>query len=155
VSVEGDRAEIARIMSAFFDAFTSGPDVAARLDALRGLCLPEAVIIKTCGGEPTTYDVDGFIAPRRALLTKGALVGFREWELAGRTEVFGDIAQHYCSYAKQGVQDGVEFSARGMKTVQLVRTTLGWRISAVAWDDERDGLTLDAGETVQPAVDNR
>ena len=26
-----------------------------------------------------------------------------------------------------------------MKTLQFVRTSDGWRISAVAWDDERDG----------------
>jgi hypothetical protein len=155
VSVEDDRAEIARVISAFFGAFTSGPGVAARLEGLRDLCLPEAVIVRTCGGEPTTYDVEGFIAPRRALLTGGALVDFEEWELTGRTEVFGDIAQHFCSYAKQGVQDGVELRGRGMKTVQLVRTTPGWRISAVAWDDEREGLALEADEAGQPAVDSR
>jgi hypothetical protein len=29
-----------------------------------------------------------------------------------------------------------------MKTIQFVRTADGWRISAAAWDDERDGLSL-------------
>jgi len=33
-------------------------------------------------------------------------------------------------------------AGRGMKTLQFVRTVTGWRISAAAWDDERDGLTL-------------
>jgi hypothetical protein len=56
--------------------------------------------------------------------------------------VFGDVAQHFCSYEKSGVQDGVPFTGRGMKTVQLVRMPEGWRISAVAWDDEREGLTV-------------
>ena len=32
-----------------------------------------------------------------------------------------------------------------MKTLQFVRTPAGWRISAVAWDDERDGLRLEPG----------
>ena len=155
MSVEDDRVEIARIISTFFEAFTSGPGVAARLEALRALCLPDAVIVRTCGGEPTSYDVEGFIAPRRALLTGGALLDFRERELAGRTDVFGDIAQHFCSYAKQGVQDGVELRGRGMKTVQLVRTTPGWRISAVAWDDEREGLVLEVEGPGQPAVGSR
>jgi len=35
-----------------------------------------------------------------------------------------------------------------MKTLQLVRTAGGWRISAVAWDDERDGLEVDPGWVV-------
>jgi hypothetical protein len=138
-----DRAAIAGIVGTFFAAFTSGPDVAVRLDALRAVFLPDAVIVRTCGGEPTVYGVDGFITPRQALLSGGALVDFREWELSGHTEVFGDIAQHFCSYAKSGVQDGTPFTGRGMKTLQFVRTSAGWRISAAAWDDERDGLTIE------------
>ena len=142
--VAADRAAIADIVRAFFAAFTSGPDSAARLDALRQAFLPEAVIVRACGGEPAVYGVDSFIAPRQALLSGGALVDFREWELSGRTELFGDIAQHLCSYAKSGVQDGTPFSARGMKTLQFVRTSAGWRISAAAWDDEREGLTIES-----------
>jgi hypothetical protein len=137
-----DRAAIAGIVRTFFAAFTSGADCTARLDALRQVFLPEAVIIRTCGGEPAVYGVDSFIAPRRELLSSGTLTDFREWELSGRTEVFGDIAQHFCSYAKAGVQDERPFAAQGMKTLQFVRTSAGWRISAAAWDDERDGLAI-------------
>lgn len=137
-----DRAAIADIVSAFFAAFGSGPDTAERLLALRALFLPEAVIVRTCGLVPAVYDVDGFIAPRQELLTGGTLVDFHEWEEQGRTDVFGDVAQHCCSYAKEGIQDGTAFSGRGVKTIQLVRTSDGWRISAAAWDDERPGLAI-------------
>jgi hypothetical protein len=136
--VDADEAAIAEIVRTFFAAFSSGPGLVARLDGLRALFLPGAVIVRTGGGEPAVYDVDGFIAPRQELLSGSALVDFAEWELAGRTEVFGDIAQHFCSYAKRGVQDGSAFTGRGMKTLQFVRTAAGWRISAAAWDDERD-----------------
>jgi len=140
-----DRAAIESIVRTFFAAFVSGPDSADRLAELAALFVPGAVIVRTCGGEPTVYDVDGFIAPRRELLSGGALTDFREWELRGHTEIFGDIAHHFGSYAKAGVQDGQPFTGRGMKTLQLVRMPAGWRISAVAWDDERDGLRLDPG----------
>ena len=142
-----DRAALAEIARTFFAAFTSGPDSVARLDALRAVFLPGAVIVRTCGGEPAVYDVDSFIAPRQALLASDTLVDFREWELRGHTEVFGDIAQHFCSYAKAGVQDGTPFTARGMKTLQFVRTSAGWRISAAAWDDERDGTAIGSAWT--------
>lgn len=142
--VENDRAEIAGIVGTFFAAFTTGPGIGERLAALRALFLPSALIVRTCGLQPTVYDVDGFIEPRRALLTGGALTDFSEWELSGQTEVFGDIAQRFCRYAKAGVQDGTPFSGRGMKTIQFIRTSDGWRISAAAWDDEREGLTLPA-----------
>jgi hypothetical protein len=134
-----DEAQIAAVVDTFFAAFTSGPadEVAGRMAALRGVLLPQAVVVRTCGGEPTAYDVEGFIAPREALLTDGTLTAFREWVVEGRTDVWGDVAQHWCSYAKEGVQGGASFSGRGQKTIQLVRTGAGWRISAAAWDDER------------------
>ena len=144
-ATDDDRAAIDGIVATFFAAFTSGPGAPARLDALRQAFLPEAVIVRTGGGEPTVYGVESFIAPRQELLTNGTLTDFREWELSGHTEVFGDIAQHFCSYAKAGVQQGTAFTGRGMKTLQFVRTAAGWRISAAAWDDERDGLAIEPG----------
>jgi hypothetical protein len=137
-----DRAVITGIVRAFFAAFHSGAGGAARLDRLRQDFLPEAVIVRACGGVPTVHGVDEFIGPRRELLSNGTLTDFREWELSGHTEIFGDIAHHFCSYAKAGVQHGVAFAGRGMKTLQFVRTPGGWRISALAWDDEREGVTI-------------
>lgn len=133
--VTPDEAAIGELVATFFAAFTSGPGVDGRMDALRAALLPEAVIVKTCGA-PAVYDVDGFLEPRRALLTDGTLTGFREWPEPGQTQVYGDIAHHFGPYAKQGVQDGVPFTGRGMKTLQFVRMPGGWRISAAAWDDE-------------------
>jgi hypothetical protein len=141
--VWADRAEIADIVRTFFAAFTSGAGCEERMEALRSTFLPQAVIVRTGGGEPAVYDVDGFIAPRQKILTDGTLEEFHEWELSGHTELFGDIAHHFCSYAKEGVQAGEPLTGRGMKTMQLVRTAAGWRVSAVAWDDEREGLSID------------
>jgi hypothetical protein len=133
-----DHEEVAGVVRAFFAAFTSGPDSPTRLAALRSLFLPEAVIVRTCGPEPAAYGVDAFIAPRAALLSGGSLVDFREWEEGGRIDLFGDVAHWFGTYAKEGVLDGEPFTGRGAKSVQLVRESDGWRISAVAWDDERD-----------------
>jgi hypothetical protein len=137
-----DANAIAEVVRGFFAAFVSGPECGARLNELRGLFLPGALIIRTCGSEPVVYSVDELIASRIELLTTGDLIDFREWELFCRTDIFGDIAQHLCSYAKSWVQDGKQITGRGMESFQLVRTPPGWRISAAAWDDERDGLLL-------------
>ncbi|OJF14968.1 DUF4440 domain-containing protein [Couchioplanes caeruleus] len=122
----------------------SGADCSSRLDALPDVFLPQAVIVRTRGRKPATYGVEDFIAPRRELLSGGRLTGFTEWELSGHTEVFGDIAQRFCSYATSGVQDGVPFTGRGKKVFPFVRMPTGRRISAVAWDDERDGPAIDS-----------
>ncbi len=133
--VTSDEAAIAELVGTFFAAFTSGPGLDERMDALRAALIPEAVIVRTCGA-PVVYDVEGFLEPRRALLSGGSLTGFREWAEPGQTQLFGDIAHHFCAYGKEGVQDGVPFTGRGMKTLQFVRMGGRWRISAAAWDDE-------------------
>ena len=68
--VTDDRSQIEEIVRTFFAAFSSGPDLEARLEGLRAVLLPEALVVRTCG-VPASYDVDGFIDPRRELLTSG------------------------------------------------------------------------------------
>jgi RimJ/RimL family protein N-acetyltransferase len=135
-----DAAEIRRVIDTFFAAFTSGEGVDERLDALRVVLLPSAVVTRTCGMPPEVYDVESFIAPRRTMLLDGTLVDFSEHASAGRVEVFGDIAHWFGRYEKDGLLRGQPAPGEGMKSVQLVRTSEGWRISAAAWDDVRPGV---------------
>lgn len=144
VSAAEDLSAIDAVVRAFFASFTSGPDSAERLEALRGLLLPTAVIVSAAAETPVSYDVDGFIEPRARLLSSGVLVDFREWVVDGRTEVFGNAAQHFCTYAKSWTQDGVAHSGRGTKSLHLVRVDGEWRISAAVWDDEREAAGTDA-----------
>ena len=137
-----DRAAIAALVDAFFAAFVSGPDAARSAARLRELLLPEAVIVATCGRPPTVYTVDSFITPRAELLASGRLRDFREWPVASRVELFGDIAHVWCWYDKSWTEADESHHEHGMKTLQLVRTADGWVISALAWDDERPGLTV-------------
>ncbi|NYG05668.1 hypothetical protein BJ986_000155 [Phycicoccus badiiscoriae] len=142
MSPETDTAEIEALVRVFFEAFTSGPELPTRMARLRSILLPEAVVIRTCGLDPVVSTVEGFIAPREALLSGGTLVDFKEWSLSGRVDRFGDIAHWFGAYAKSGRQDGAAFTGQGMKSLQFIRTPDGWRISAAAWDDERDGLAI-------------
>lgn len=128
------------LVSRFFVAFTSGKGVDQRLDALRTVMLPEAIVVRTCGQPMAVHDVDSFIAPRRALLTDGSLTNFHEHAVHGRVDVYGDIAHWFGRYTKNGLLHGEPHPGAGMKSVQCVRTPNGWRISAAAWDDDRPGL---------------
>lgn len=139
---DSDSASLDHTIGVFFAAFASGPRCHERIQDLRELFLPQAVVVRTCGLEPTVYSIEEFFAPREKVLTDGTLVGFHEWPLRHRIEVFGDIAVWFGAYAKEGVQAGERITGRGMKTMQLVRTAAGWRISAVAWDDERTGVAV-------------
>ena len=130
-----DDQEIRAVVDRFFAAFVSGPEAAVRADDLRTVLLPEALLVSAAGAAPTSYDVDSFIAPRVTLLGGDTMTGFHEWVESARVDRFGDIAQVWCGYAKSWLQDGEPRQGSGAKSLQLVRTTDGWRISAVVWDD--------------------
>lgn len=131
-----DEQAIDDLVRAFFSLFSNR---ASRVPNLRGifdLCIPEAVIAKCVGAEPDVASLEAFIAPREVILTDGTLTEFHEVETSHRTHVFGNVAQRACTYRKTGRLNGSPFDTKGAKVFQFVKTPRGWRISAVAWDDE-------------------
>lgn len=129
------KTDIDAVTAEFFGAFDNRDGKAADVDRISRLVLPDGVIVKT-GPEFTVYTVDEFIEPRRQLLTDGRLVEFSEWETSERTEIAGDIASRFSEYSKSGILDGRRYEGVGAKTLQFVRTSQGWRITAIAWYDE-------------------
>lgn len=129
------KIEIDAVTAEFFGAFDNRGGKTADVDRIRRLVLPGGVIVKT-GPEFTVYTVEEFIEPRRSLLTDGRLVEFSEWETSERTEIVGDIASRFGEYRKSGFLDGQLYEGGGTKTIQFVRTSEGWRISALAWWDQ-------------------
>ncbi|MFJ3959141.1 DinB family protein [Arthrobacter sp. NPDC090010] len=137
-----DRAEIIDLLQRFFSAFVPGPAVHRGAGILREALLPEAVIIRAGNGSTAVYGVAEFIEPRVELLSRGELLGFREWADSARIDLFGDIAQLWCGYAKSWSQDGLDHRGRGLKGIHCVRASTGWRISSIIWEDEREGLPI-------------
>jgi len=142
--LDNDQRAIDELVRAFFDLFTNRGEVALNLDAIFELCIPEAIISKCVGSSPVVSSLEAFIAPRQALLSDGTLTDFQETEVAQYTQVLGNVAQRSCIYRKSGVLNGARFETRGVKVFQFIRCAHGWRISAVSWDDERDGFSPDS-----------
>ncbi len=140
--MEDDRVAIGRLIARFFAAVSFDQSGRPDYEALHDLFVEEGLLFKCVGEAPEVTSVDEFIRPRRALVEAGTLTAFREAELDETTEVFGRVAHRFSSYTKDGVTDGAPFAGRGAISTQFVRTPNGWRISAMAWDDERPGLTL-------------
>ena len=76
------------------------------------------------------------------MVRAGELTRFHEEELSETTAIFGNVAHRFSAYAKSGTLKGVSFEARGMISTQFILTPGGWKMSAMAWDDERPGLSL-------------
>lgn len=68
---------------------------------------------------------------------------FFEVEIARRTDLFGNIAHVWSAYEARAALDDAEPERRGINSIQLFRDPArGWRIMAMLWDNERDGVSL-------------
>jgi hypothetical protein len=85
------------------------------------------------------------VRERQAAVGAGGLTSFEETELSETTELFGNIAHRFSPYRKRGVTDRGRIDVRGAISTQFIRTAEGWRISSMAWDDERPGVELPKG----------
>ena len=136
------KREIDEVCKSFFSAFCNEKRKKPKLHLLKKLFIKDALIIRNSGSSPEISDVAGFIKPREKILSNGTLTNFKEHELSERTDIFGNIAQRFSVYRKQGYHNGKFFVTKGIKTMQFVNTKSGWRVSSLAWDDEKEGLKI-------------
>jgi len=136
------KVELDHLTAAFFHAVSFETGETPPYENIYALFIESGLLIKNTTSKPEISTVHQFIEPRQAMVHTGKLTRFRETELSEITEIFGNIAHRFSAYAKTGVMNGVAFEARGMISTQFVLTPVGWKISAMAWDDERPGLTI-------------
>jgi hypothetical protein len=137
-----DTDQIGSVMADFLAAvsFPSGgkPDYSH----LPELFTEGARLIRNVGELPEIATIDEFVEGRQAQVDSGDLTAFEEVEVAQVTEVFGRVGHRLSTYRKRGMLGGGAFDVRGVISTQFVKTPAGWRMSAMAWDDERPGLTI-------------
>lgn len=136
------KAELDRLTAEFFRAVSFEDGATPPYENLHALFIESGLLIKNSGAVPEISTVRQFIEPRLASVRAGELTRFNETELSEVTQIFGNVAHRFNAYAKSGTLKGVPFEARGMISTQFVLTPAGWRISAMAWDDERVGLVI-------------
>jgi len=136
------KAELDRLTNEFFRAVSFEPGETPPFENIYGLFIETGLLIKNTASTPEISTVGQFIEPRQASVRAGELTRFNEVELTETTQIFGNVAHRFNSYAKSGTMKGVPFTGRGMVSTQFILTPAGWKISAMAWDDERPGLSI-------------
>ena len=138
------KSELDRLTRAFFESVSFEPGDTPNYEHIRRLFLEQGLLIKNVGPTPEISTVTQFIEPRYESVLAGDLTRFHEAELSEATEIFGNVAHRFSAYTKTGTLKGASFSARGMISTQFIHTPQGWKVSCMAWDDERPGLMLPA-----------
>ena len=137
------KAELERLTSEFFRAVSFEPGERPSYQDIPALFIERGLLIKNVSTTPEISSCEEFIESRAALVNSGTLTRFNESEISESTVIFGNVAHRFSAYAKSGTSSGTPFVARGMVSTQFVNTPNGWKISAMAWDDERPGLSID------------
>jgi hypothetical protein len=136
------KVELDRLTREFFLAVSFQENDAPKYENIHALFIEAGLLIKNTAATPEVSTVQQFIEPRLAAFRLGELTRFNEVELVESTEIFGKISHRFNSYAKSGMMKGVPFEARGMISTQFIQTPSGWKVSAMAWDDEGPGIPI-------------
>ncbi len=131
-----------QLIAKFFQAVSFEAGQVPDYENIHQIFIERGLLIKNSTATPEISGVAEFIAPRKAMVESGSLKRFQESELFERTEIFGNVAHRFSGYGKSGTLNEVPFEARGMISTQFIRTPQGWKISSMAWDDEREGLSI-------------
>jgi len=134
--------ELDRLTGEFFRSVSFEVGEVPVYQNIYALFIETGLLIKSVGTVPEILSVRQFIESRQAMVSADELTRFREVELSKTMEAFGNVAQRFSAYSKSGTMKGVPFKARGMISTQFILTPAGWKMSAMAWDDERPGLSL-------------
>ena len=141
-------------MSSEFEAMTrvlyaavSAPAGQRSWDAMRTLFHPAARLVRTGVDESgasflRAMSVDEYIANVEVMLTG---IEFSEMELWSEATVFGNVARLTSVYEftrRSSFDD--EHRGRGVNFFTLVRDEGRWQITSIVWDNEREGVSLDA-----------
>jgi ketosteroid isomerase-like protein len=141
VSVARKR-EIDALTGAFFSAVSFREGDKPDYQQLYELFIESGQLIRMSSAVPEISSVSQFIEPRQRMVGAGELTCFQEVETAEITELFGNVAHRFSTYEKSGINQGTVVKGRGTISMQYILTDAGWKISSMAWDDERPGLFL-------------
>lgn len=140
VNVSDD--QLRELVEEFFRAVSFDPGDRPSYPRIRELFVPYGRLTRNGPDGAQTHTVDEFIASRQAMVDSGRLTSFHEFEMAAVTESFGGVAHRLSTYGKRGITDGVPHEARGIISTQFLRTSAGWLMTSMAWEDERADLPL-------------
>jgi hypothetical protein len=134
--------ELKALIDDFFHAVSFESGQMPAYGKIKDLFIDDGKLIRCSSEVPEISSVSEFIASRQGMLPSGELTSFEEVETAEITEVFGSIAHRFSTYEKRGTVSGEAIDARGVISTQFIRTSCGWKMSSMAWDDERPGLVI-------------
>jgi len=143
---EAPGKDIDTLIKALYDSICGPPGKERKWDQMRPLFFDRAHMIRTDvleNGSPhaVVRDVEEYIESTKGFFDQQ---GFYEWEVARRTDIFGNVAHVFSTYEARFNPDDPKPFKRGINSIQLFHDGQRWWIINMLWDNERDDNPLPA-----------
>jgi hypothetical protein len=143
---EAPGKDIDTLIKALYDSICGPAGKERKWDQMRPLFFDRAHMIRTDvleNGSPQAVirDVEEYIASTKGFFDQQ---GFYEWEVARRTEIFGNVAHVFSTCEARFNPDDPKPFKRGINSIQLFHDGRRWWIINMLWDNERDDNPLSA-----------
>jgi len=110
-------------------------------DSIKDYFIPQAQLINFIEDTAQILSIDDFVRAFKAYIDSSKIQTFKEQEIYGRTDQFGNIAQRISSY-KTYINSLDIVKERGVNSFQLIKTPQGWKVSSIIWDVEKTGKPI-------------
>ena len=91
-------------------------------------------VLENGSPQAVVRDVEEYIESTKGFFDQQ---GFYEWEVARRTDLFGNVAHVFSTYEARFNPDDPEPFKRGINSIQLFHDGQRWWIINMLWDNER------------------
>ena len=134
-----DANEIDRIVSRLFDAISFRESEPPSMHEIEQLFIADGLLTDYNEEEPLTLGVTDFIEHFEGLVKSGDIPSLEDKEIHQDTEIFGRIAHRTSYYEARNSVDDTHPFAVGVNSIQLIKTSEGWRIVSMTWNDDNRG----------------
>lgn len=118
----------------------SRPDI----EKLKSFCTPNAIVIDYTEAAPMVMNVNDYFDMFNGWVESGEIPGFYEIEANAKTEVFGNIAHRWSTYAFKISKKDPEFTY-GINSIQLVKIDEEWKIQSLMYQMQTEEEPIPAG----------
>jgi hypothetical protein len=140
-AAKGDVESVDSIVKALYDVI-SGPAGKARDWArFRSLFAPKAQLVAVTTKRSVVMTPDDYATQAGPNLETN---GFFEREIARKLDAYGDIAHAFSTYESRHAADDPKPFARGINSIQLLKSKDRWWVVSVFWCEENDTRPLPA-----------
>lgn len=127
-----------QITEALFKAISFEAGSEPNIDAIKNLFIENGLLINCNEDAPQVRPVDQFIEHFHGLIEQKHLTSLHEVEVYHKTKIYDHIAHRYSFYEARSAPDTKPFAV-GINTLQFVKVESEWKITSMAWNDDKRG----------------